>query len=246
MRTPLIAGNFKMNMDIASARNYARKFKELVDTKYDVLVCAPYLQLETLISEFYGKVMVGAQNVHFEDSGAFTGEISAPMLKEIGVSHCIVGHSERRQYFGETDEAIAKKLPKLFENGIVPILCVGESLEERNAGKEKDIVSHQVKADLVNLDEEQVKKMVIAYEPIWAIGTGLTATKEQAQEMCKLIRDTVSSLYGKAASEDILIQYGGSAKPENIKEIMSMEDIDGALVGGASLDPDKFNKMLDF
>lgn len=248
MRTPLIAGNWKMFKNIASAKEYASELKNILgEHQANVLICAPYLQLQTLVEEFKGTdILVGAQNVHFEDEGAFTGEVSAPMLKEIGVDYCIVGHSERRQYFNETDEALAKKLPKLFENGILPILCVGESLEQRNEGIYKDVVVEQIKKDLVNLTDEQVSKMVIAYEPIWAIGTGLTASKEQAEEMCALIRNTIKELKSNFSADNVIIQYGGSVKPENASEIMAMDNIDGALVGGASLIPEKFNQIIHF
>ena len=247
MRRPLIAGNFKMYKDVKSAKEYAKELLTLLDNEdVDVLCCCPYLQLQTLIQEFDGRVKVGAQNVHFEDEGAYTGEISAKMLKEIGVDYCIVGHSERRQYFNETDEALSKKLPKLFENGIIPILCVGESLQQRQENIQQKVVKEQLEKDLKNLTKDQVKNLVIAYEPIWAIGTGLTASKEQAEEMCKFIRETVSALYGTEAGDNILIQYGGSVKPENAKEILSMENIDGALVGGASLVPEKFIQIINF
>lgn len=248
MRTPLIAGNWKMFKDIAQSKSFAEEFKnKLGGHEAKVCICAPFLQLQTLVEAFKETdVYVGAQNVHFEDEGAFTGEVSAPMLKEVGVDYCVVGHSERRQYFGETDEAIAKKLPKLFENQITPILCVGESLQQREKGIQEDVVGQQVQEDLANLSAQQVSKMVIAYEPIWAIGTGLTASKEQAEEMCGFIRKAVSKLFGPKAAEELIIQYGGSVKPENITEIMSMENIDGALVGGASLIADKFNQIVHF
>lgn len=248
MRTPLIAGNWKMFKNIAESKAFAKEFKDIVGKPdVNVCICAPFLQLQTLVDEFKDSdICVGAQNVHFEDEGAFTGEVSAPMLKEVGVDYCVVGHSERRQYFGETDEAIALKLSKLFENQITPILCVGESLDQREGGVQEQIVGKQIEADLAKLHKEQVAKMVIAYEPIWAIGTGLTASKEQAEEMCAFIRKTVAGLYGQEAAEKVIIQYGGSVKPENVKDIMSMENIDGALVGGASLIPDKFNQIVHF
>ncbi len=248
MRIPLIAGNWKMFKNIEQASQYAQEIKELVgDTDTKICICAPFLQLQTLVKAFEGTdIKVGAQNVHFEDEGAFTGEISAPMLKEIGVDYCIVGHSERRQYFGENDVAISKKLHKLFENDIKPILCVGESLEQRENGKELTIVENQIKADLEMLTKEQVGETVIAYEPIWAIGTGLTATKEQAEEMCSFIRETVSKLYGADVAQKVIIQYGGSVKPANATEIMSMANIDGTLVGGASLNPKDFLQIVNF
>jgi len=210
-------------------------------------ICAPFTNLEALKEAFAGtEIKVGAQNVHFADEGAFTGEISVSMLEEIGVDFCIVGHSERRQYFGETDETVNKKLKKLFEGPIRPILCVGESLEERDADKAFDVVGGQIKADLEGIDAADVKKLVIAYEPIWAIGTGRTATPDQAEEMCAFIRKTLIELYGEEVSDEVIIQYGGSVKPANATEIMNMDEIDGALVGGASLKPKDFMEIIDF
>ena len=210
-------------------------------------ICAPFTNLEALKEAFAGtEIKVGAQNVHFADEGAFTGEISVSMLEEIGVDFCIVGHSERRQYFGETDETVNKKLKKLFEGSIRPILCVGESLEERDADKAFDVVGGQIKADLDGIDAADVKKLVIAYEPIWAIGTGRTATPDQAEEMCAFIRKTLIELYGEEVSDEVIIQYGGSVKPANATEIMNMDEIDGALVGGASLKPKDFMEIIDF
>ena len=190
---------------------------------------------------------VGAQNVYFEDEGAYTGEISVEMLKETGVEYCIVGHSERRQYFSETDETVNKKVKKLFsESEIIPILCVGENLEQREAGKEAEIVSKQIKADLLGLSGTDVSKLVIAYEPVWAIGTGKTASPAQAEEMCELIRKNIEELYDEDICDRVTIQYGGSVKPENATEIMNMDEIDGALVGGASLVPEKFMGIINF
>lgn len=250
MRTPLIAGNWKMFKTLAEAKAFAEEFKELIKTKKpgrDVCICAPYTDLVLLKEIFKGTdVKIGAQNAHYEKEGAFTGEISIEMLKEIGMDYCIIGHSERRQYFNETDEAIAQKLVRLFENGITPILCVGETYDQRQANEQIKIVSNQVKADLEGLSKEQISKMVIAYEPIWAIGTGLTASKEQANEMCEAIRDVVIDIAGQDAGEQIIIQYGGSVKPENATDIMGMPHVDGALVGGASLVPEKFIGIVNF
>jgi triosephosphate isomerase len=185
--------------------------------------------------------------VHFEDEGAFTGEISLPMLKEIGVDYCVIGHSERRQYLMRTDETVNLKLKKLLnESDITPILCVGENLEQREAGKEAEIVENQIKADLEGIPAEKAAKLVIAYEPIWAIGTGKTATPDQAGEMCALIRNVVEKLYDEDTCDQVIIQYGGSVKPENATEIMNMGEIDGALVGGASLIPSKFMGIINF
>lgn len=248
MRIPFIAGNWKMFKTKAEAIAFAEEFRELYkDTDVQTAICAPFTNLEALKEAFAGtEIKVGAQNVHFADEGAFTGEISVSMLEEIGVDFCIVGHSERRQYFGETDETVNKKLKKLFEGSIRPILCVGESLEERDADKAFDVVGGQIKADLEGIDAADVKKLVIAYEPIWAIGTGRTATPDQAEEMCAFIRKTLIELYGEEVSDEVIIQYGGSVKPANATEIMNMDEIDGALVGGASLKPEDFMEIIDF
>lgn len=248
MRIPFIAGNWKMFKTKDEAIAFAEEFRELYkDTDVQTAICAPFTNLEALKEAFAGtEIKVGAQNVHFADEGAFTGEISVSMLEEIGVDFCIVGHSERRQYFGETDETVNKKLKKLFEGPIRPILCVGESLEERDADKAFDVVGGQIKADLEGIDAADVKKLVIAYEPIWAIGTGRTATPDQAEEMCAFIRKTLIELYGEEVSDEVIIQYGGSVKPANATEIMNMDEIDGALVGGASLKPKDFMEIIDF
>ena len=248
MRIPFIAGNWKMFKTKAEAIAFAEEFRELYkDTDVQTAICAPFTNLEALKEAFAGtEIKVGAQNVHFADEGAFTGEISVSMLEEIGVDFCIVGHSERRQYFGETDETVNKKLKKLFEGPIRPILCVGESLEERDADKAFDVVGGQIKADLEGIDAADVKKLVIAYEPIWAIGTGRSATPDQAEEMCAFIRKTLIELYGEEVSDEVIIQYGGSVKPANATEIMNMDEIDGALVGGASLKPKDFMEIIDF
>ena len=248
MRIPFIAGNWKMFKTKAEAIAFAEEFRELYkDTDVQTAICAPFTNLEALKEAFAGtEIKVGAQNVHFADEGAFTGEISVSMLEEIGVDFCIVGHSERRQYFGETDETVNKKLKKLFEGPIRPILCVGESLEERDADKAFDVVGGQIKANLEGIDAADVKKLVIAYEPIWAIGTGRTATPDQAEEMCAFIRKTLIEIYGEEVSDEVIIQYGGSVKPANATEIMNMDEIDGALVGGASLKPKDFMEIIDF
>ena len=248
MRIPLIAGNWKMYKTSAEAAAFAEEFKKLYhDTDVRAAICAPYTQLETLVKAFAGTgIGVGAQNVYFEKEGAFTGEISVDMLKEIGVDYCIVGHSERRQYFNETDQSINRKLKALLETEICPILCVGEVLEEREAGRETEIVSGQVRAALDGISAEKAERIVIAYEPVWAIGTGKTATPEQAGEMCACIRQTLETLYDDVVSDKVIIQYGGSVKPENAADIMNMEEIDGALVGGASLDPLKFIEIINF
>ena len=248
MRIPFIAGNWKMFKTKKEAIAFAEEFKTLYkDTDIKTAICAPFTNLEALVEIFKGTgIGVGAQNVHFENEGAFTGEISAPMLEEIGVDYCVIGHSERRQYFAETDETVNKKLHKLFETSITPIMCVGEVLEDRDAGKEFEVVETQLKGGLKDLTKEQVSKLVIAYEPVWAIGTGRTATPEQANEMCGFIRDTIEKLYDEETGDKVVIQYGGSVKPANATEIMNMAEIDGGLVGGASLKPRDFMDIIDF
>ena len=248
MRKKFIAGNWKMYKTTAEAVLFAEAFKSLYN-RFDVEagICAPFTQLGALKKALEGtEIKLGAQNVHFEDKGAFTGEISAPMLKEIGVDYTVVGHSERREYFAETDITVNKKVHKLFSYGITPIMCVGEKLEERDAGEEFNVVEHQLIKDLDDLSAEQISKLVIAYEPIWAIGTGRTATPEQAEEMCAFIRTIVAKLYDEASADAIRIQYGGSVKPDNASEILMKPNVDGALVGGASLIPEDFNKIVDF
>ncbi len=232
----------------ADARAFAEEFKALYkDTDVQAAICAPFTNLDLLGEMFKDTgIMVGAQNCHFAEEGAYTGEISVAMLEEVGVDLCIIGHSERRQYFGETDETCNLKLKKLFEGSIRPILCVGESLEERDADKAIDVVKGQITADLADIDAENVKKLIIAYEPIWAIGTGRTATPEQAEEMCAVIRNTIVELYDEAVADEVIIQYGGSVKPANATEIMNQEEIDGALVGGASLKAKDFMDIIDF
>ena len=249
IRIPLIAGNWKMYKTTAEAKAFAEEFSKLYkDTDVRAAICAPFTQLVALKEAFAEtNVKLGAQNVHFEDEGAFTGEISVEMLKEIGVDYCIIGHSERREYFAETDKTVNLKLKKLFSSSeIIPILCVGENLSEREAGNAFDVVEEQLKADLEGIDKADVSKLVIAYEPIWAIGTGKTATPEQAGEMCAHIRNIVEKLYDEDTCDSVIIQYGGSVKPENASEIMNMDEIDGALVGGASLDASKFIKIVNF
>ncbi|MBQ8591099.1 MAG: triose-phosphate isomerase [Firmicutes bacterium] len=248
MRKPFIAGNWKMFKTTKEAVAFAEEFKKLYhDSDVTAAICAPFTQLAALKDAFGDSgVKVGAQNMHFEESGAFTGEIAPAMLTEIGVDYVIIGHSERRQYFAETDETVNKKVKKAFEHGLVPIMCVGEVLEQRDAGQAYDVVKTQVEGGIKDLSADQMKKLVIAYEPVWAIGTGRTATPEQAQEMCAYIRQVIDGLYGSEVSEEVIIQYGGSVKPNNASELMNMEDIDGALVGGASLKPEDFIQIVEF
>ncbi len=240
MKKFLIAGNWKMNKLNSDAVEFAReiKSKELRNPT-DVCILAPFTDIAKL-GEALGVsgIGYGAQNVHFEESGAFTGEISVPMLKELGVAYCIVGHSERREYFGETDETVNKKLKALLAADITPILCVGETLEIREGAGEQAFVAGQVIADFADIKAEDAKKVVIAYEPIWAIGTGKTATPEQAEEMCALIRGVISGIYDNKVGDEMLILYGGSMKPSNAAELLSQKDINGGLIGGASLKAD--------
>lgn len=248
MRIPLIAGNWKMYKNADEAAAFAEEFKKLYhDTDIKAAICAPFPQLETLVKAFKGTgIGVGAQNVHYEKEGAYTGEVSVPMLQYIGVDYCIVGHSERRQYFNETDETVNLKLNALLETKITPILCVGEDLYQRERGFQEKLVAEQVQNALRGIPAEKAAKLVIAYEPIWAIGTGRTATPIQANQMCGLIRETLIKMYDEDIADRVIIQYGGSVKPENATEIMNMEEIDGALVGGASLDPLKFIEIINF
>ena len=247
MRKPIIAGNWKMHKTIAEALEFVNEVKDRVNNdKVEAVICAPFLQLKDLKEATKGtKIKVGAQNMHFETSGAFTGEVSAEMLQEIGMDYVIIGHSERRQYFNETDETVNKKVLKALEVGIDPILCVGETLEEREAGNTKDVCKVQVEKALENVSKEDLAKVVIAYEPLWAIGTGKTATSEDANDVIAYIREVVANLYGELANE-VRIQYGGSVKPSNVAEIMNQSDIDGALVGGASLEANDYVELVNF
>lgn len=237
-----------MYKNSGEAKEFAEEFKELYhDTDVKTAICAPFPQLETLVEAFKGTgIGVGAQNVHYEKEGAYTGEVSVPMLQYIGVDYCIVGHSERRQYFNETDNTVNLKMKALLDTDIIPILCVGEDLYQREAGFQEKLVEEQVRNALRDIPKEKAEKIVVAYEPIWAIGTGRTATPIQANQMCSLIRETLIDMYGEETADRVIIQYGGSVKPENASEIMNMDEIDGALVGGASLDPLKFIDIVNF
>ncbi len=248
MKYPFICGNWKMYKTIAEAKQFADEFKQLYkDTDVKAAICAPFPQLMALVDLFKGTgIGVGAQNCHYEQEGAFTGEVSVPMLKEIGVDYCIVGHSERRQYFNETDETVNLKLKALLKADITPILCVGENLTEREENNQVKVVSGQLEKDLEGISGDDVSKLVIAYEPIWAIGTGKTASPEQALEMCSAVRKTLIKLYDDSVADRVVIQYGGSVKPENAPEIMNMPEIDGCLVGGASLKASNFIEIINF
>jgi triosephosphate isomerase (TIM) len=244
-RTPYIAANWKMNKTVAAAAEFVDALlPRIAATQSDVVICSPFTALTAVVERRYGTaVKVAAQNMHEEESGAFTGEVSAPMLVELDVEAVVLGHSERRQYFGETDEALARKVPAALAAGLEPILCVGESEEARDAGETEEVLERQLQADLANLESAQLAEVVIAYEPIWAIGTGRTATPEQAQEACAFIRDVVR-MRG-AAADDLRILYGGSVKPDSAAEILGKPDVDGALVGGASLDAAEFAAIVE-
>jgi triosephosphate isomerase (TIM) len=248
MRKPIIAGNWKMHKTASEAKTFTEEVKGLVpDTdKVDSVICAPALFLENLVEQTKeSKVAIGAQNMHFEESGAFTGEVSPVALADIGVEYVIIGHSERREMFNETDDSVNKKTLAAFKHNLTPIVCVGETLEQRENNETKDLVGAQVKQALTGLTEDQVKQTVIAYEPIWAIGTGKSSTAEDANEVCAHIRQVVASEFSQAAADSVRVQYGGSVKPNNIKEYMAQSDIDGALVGGASLEPQSFLQLLE-
>ena len=248
MRKTIIAGNWKMYKTLSEAVDFVEQVKSQVpaNDKVEAVVCAPALFLPTLVEAAKGTdLAIGAQNMHFETEGAFTGEISPTQLADIHVQYVVLGHSERREYFNETDEAVNKKAHAAFAHNLVPIICVGETLEEREAGQTVSKVSSQVKAAIKDLSSEQVAQAVIAYEPIWAIGTGKTATAADANEVCGEVRHAIAEEIGAEVAEKTRIQYGGSVKPANVEELLSMEHIDGALVGGASLEVDSYLKLLE-
>jgi triosephosphate isomerase len=244
-RTPYIAANWKMNKTVAEAAEFVDALlPRIAATQNDVVICAPFTALTAVVERRYGTaVKVAAQNMHEEESGAFTGEVSAPMLVELDVEAVVLGHSERRQYFNETDEALVRKVPVALATGLEPILCVGESEAARDAGETEEVLERQLQADLAGLEAGEIENVVIAYEPIWAIGTGRTATPEQAQEVCAYIRD-VLRMRG-AAADKVRILYGGSVKPDNAAELLALPDVDGALVGGASLDANDFAAIVE-
>ncbi|HBE8853636.1 TPA: triose-phosphate isomerase [Clostridioides difficile] len=247
MRKPIIAGNWKMHKTIKEALEFVNEVKDKVNSdKVEAVICAPFTLLKDLKEATKGtNIKIGAQNMHFEEKGAFTGEVSPLMLKEIDMDYVVIGHSERRQYFNETDETVNKKVLKALEVGMDPILCVGETLEQREAGKTKDVCKVQVEKALENVLKDDLAKVVVAYEPIWAIGTGKTATAEDANDVISYIREVIKGLYGELANE-VRIQYGGSVKPSNVAEIMGQSDIDGALVGGASLASNDYLDLVNF
>lgn len=249
MRTPILAGNWKMNMNPEETAKFVQAVKDKLPdpSVVESVIGAPAVDLPALIENAKGSNLhIAAENCYFEDAGAFTGETSPKVLKEMGVDYVIIGHSERRGYFHETDEDINKKAHAIFRNGMKPIICCGESLETREAGKAEEWVKGQVEAALKGLSADQVSSLVIAYEPIWAIGTGKSASQDDAQKMCKVVRDTVAADFGQAVADKVRVQYGGSVKPENVAAYMACPDVDGALVGGASLEPESFLALLDF
>ena len=246
MRKPIIVGNWKMNKNNAETKAFFEAVDGVAASENATYgIGCPFTDLRTAL-DHAKNLVVAAENCHFEDSGAFTGEVSVPMLEEMGVKYCIIGHSERRDYFHETDEDINKKAKAIFANGMLPIICCGESLETYEAGKAAEFVGAQVSAALAGLTAEQVASSVIAYEPIWAIGTGKSASQDDAQKMCKVVRDVVAADFGQEVADKVRVQYGGSVKPENVAEYMACPDVDGALVGGASLEAESFLALLDF
>ncbi len=247
MRKKIVAGNWKMNKTPKEALELVELLKDKVNTdKVDVVFCVPAVDLIPVLDAVKGtNIAIGAQNMFYEESGAYTGEISPAMLTEIGVKYVVIGHSERREYFAETDETVNKKVKKALEHGITPIMCCGETLEQRELGIAVDFIRTQIKSGLAGVSAEDVKKVVIAYEPIWAIGTGKTATSEQAEEICCAIRVVLGEVYGKEVAEEVRIQYGGSVNGKNASELFGMPNIDGGLVGGASL-KDEFAQIVNY
>lgn len=249
MRKPIIAGNWKMNNTIADTKALITDLAPLVkDAACDVVICTPYTDLATAVEMTKGtNIHVGAENVHWAEKGAFTGEISAKMLVELGVEYVIIGHSERRQYFGETDQTVNARAKAALAAGLKPIICVGETLEERESGKVEEVLVRQTKGAFEGIDKEELDNIVIAYEPVWAIGTGKTATAEVANETIAIIRNTMAELYcPKCAENRVRIQYGGSMNPKNVKELMAMPEIDGGLIGGASLKAVDFSQVVNY
>ncbi|ARU61468.1 triose-phosphate isomerase [Tumebacillus avium] len=248
MRKPILAGNWKMFKTVSQALSFVEHLQDLAEDapqQVDTVICAPFTSiyaLNQLLED--SSIKLAAQNLHQAEEGAYTGEVSALMIKDVGCTYVIIGHSERRQYFGETDDSVNQKVHAAFKHGLLPIICVGEDLDQRNQGITKQLVEEQVRAALSAVKADDVPRLVIAYEPIWAIGTGKTATAQDANEVCAHIRQVVGDMYGKEKGDLVRIQYGGSVKPENIEELMLQPDIDGALVGGASLDPGSFAKLL--
>ena len=247
MRKKVIAGNWKMNMLPNETINFIEGLsQEIKDVKNEIILCVPYTDLfYALLTAQNTNIKIGAQNMHWKEKGAYTGEISGQMLKSIGVEYVIIGHSERRQYFAETDETVNLKVKSALENNLKPIICVGETLEQREHGETEKIIESQIKLALKDLTKEQIRAIIIAYEPVWAIGTGKTATPEEANNVIKYIRKQIKELYNEEIAENIIIQYGGSVKASNAEELFNMSDIDGALVGGASLNLKEFSEIVN-
>ncbi|MBR6789138.1 MAG: triose-phosphate isomerase [Clostridia bacterium] len=247
-RKPIIAGNWKMNMTRAQAIELVEELKPLVaDTKNEVVICVPYTDIDVAVQLCAGtNIKVGAQNVAWAKKGAFTAEISADMLKELGTEYVIIGHSERRQYFGETDASVNARLKTALANDLKPIVCVGETLDQREKNRTKSVIRKQVINGLAGISAEEMLKTIIAYEPVWAIGTGKTATSEQAEETIKFIRGVVAKMFDRKLANKVRIQYGGSMNPKNVKELMAMRNIDGGLIGGASLKANDFSLVVNF
>ncbi|MCL1632247.1 triose-phosphate isomerase [Sporolactobacillus sp. CPB3-1] len=247
-RKPIIAGNWKMNKTVKEAHEFVEAVKDKVPSAdlVDSVVAAPFLALDRLVADAKGSdLKISAENVHFENSGAFTGEVSPVMLEDLGVQYVIIGHSERRAMFAETDETVNKKVLASFAHHLTPIVCVGETLDEREGGKWQSVVKNQVTKAFAGIPSDQAVEVVVAYEPIWAIGTGKSASSEDANEVCAYIRATIAGLYDEATAAKVRIQYGGSVKPATIGDLLAQSDIDGALVGGASLQPESFLALLD-
>lgn len=247
MRKKIIAGNWKMHKTKQEALSFIESVRDIdTNEQTEAIICAPFVYLQSLVEQTEGtNIKVAAQTMHFEKEGAYTGEVSPVMLSDIGVTHVVIGHSERREYFNETDETVNKKALAAFEHSLIPIVCVGESLEQREANETLAHIENQVKVALSNLSEEQITKTIIAYEPIWAIGTGKTASSEDANEVCTHIREVIRQQTSEEIASQVTIQYGGSVKPANIEELLKMSDIDGALVGGASLEADSFKQLVE-
>lgn len=249
MRRPIIAGNWKMHKTVERAINLTGELVELISDvdDVDVVICPPFTALDAVLDITAGtKIDVGAQNMHWETEGAFTGEVSPLMIKQMGCNYVIIGHSERREYFAETNENVNKKVKSAFKFSLIPIVCVGEKLEHREQGVTNQVIEKQVKEGLANLEPEQVAKLVVAYEPVWAIGTGKTASNQDAQQAIKFIRENIANMYGNDLAEKVRILYGGSVRPDNISGLMQEKDIDGALVGGASLEAKSFAEIVKF
>ncbi len=248
MRKPIIAGNWKMNKTLKEALEMVEELMPMVkDARCEVVICPPFVCLAQVADAVKGSnIRVGAQNMHYEESGAYTGEVSPAMLKELNIEYVIIGHSERRQYFNENDESVNKKVKAALKHSLIPIVCCGESLEEREDRITREVLGKQIRRGLKGFSGENIEKIVIAYEPIWAIGTGRTATDEQANEAIVYIRSVIAAMYGKETADKVRIQYGGSVKPATIKAQMQQSDIDGALVGGASLNASDFAAILNY